>query len=149
MTSDKKEIVEIFCDGACRGNPGVGGWGSILRSGGKEKELSGFSQNTTNNKMELTAAIESLRAIKKRCDVTVYTDSKYVVQGITTWIFNWKKKNWMTAGRKPVKNRELWEALDSQSSRHKVKWKWVKGHAGHIENERADELANIAIDANY
>ncbi len=147
MTEKKHEpAIEIYCDGACRGNPGPGGWGALLRSGKKEKELKGYKPHTTNNEMELTAAIESLNALKKKSSVTVFTDSKYVMQGITSWIKTWVKNNWRTAGKKPVKNRELWEALLKASERHDVKWTWVKGHNGHPENERADELANEAID---
>lgn len=138
--------VEIFTDGACRGNPGPGGWGALLRSGGQEKEILGAEADTTNNRMELTAAIEALSALKRPCRVDLYTDSTYVRQGITEWLANWKQKGWKTSARKPVKNQDLWQALDEAAARHEVCWHWVKGHSGHPENERADELANRAID---
>lgn len=141
----KLKRVEIFTDGACSGNPGPGGWGAILRYGAHEKELSGGEENTTNNRMELQAAIEALNALKSPCEVELYTDSTYVKDGITKWLFSWKAKGWKTAAKKPVKNAELWQALDEAQSRHKVSWHWVKGHAGHIENERADELARSFI----
>jgi ribonuclease HI len=137
--------VELFTDGACSGNPGPGGWGALLRYKGTEKELSGAEPDTTNNRMELMAAIEGLKAVKRTCDVTLYTDSKYVLQGITEWMDGWKSRGWKTADKKPVKNQDLWMALDEQVSRHHVKWQWVKGHNGHIENERVDELARMAI----
>ena len=139
-------VVEIYCDGACRGNPGPGGWGAVLRGGGKEKELKGYKADTTNNAMELTAAIAALNALKKPSRVTLVTDSSYVSKGMTLWISNWTKNNWKTSARKPVKNRALWQALAKAASRHDVKWVWVKGHNGHPENERADRLANLAID---
>lgn len=138
--------VEIFTDGACRGNPGPGGWGALLRYQGKERELYGAEPATTNNRMELTAAIEGLRALKEPCVVALTTDSSYVRDGITKWLANWKAKNWKTAARKPVKNEDLWRALDEQNQRHQVQWHWVKGHSGHRENEIADQLANRAID---
>ncbi|MBN7797686.1 ribonuclease HI [Parahaliea mediterranea] len=138
--------VEIFTDGACRGNPGPGGWGALLRYQGKERELYGAEPATTNNRMELMAAIESLRALKEPCAVDLTTDSSYVRDGITKWLANWKAKNWKTAARKPVKNEDLWRALDEQNQRHRVQWHWVKGHSGHRENEIADQLANRAID---
>lgn len=134
--------VDIFTDGACSGNPGPGGWGAVLRSGGHEKELCGGERDTTNNRMELTAAIEALEALTEPCQVTLTTDSTYVRDGITRWLANWKRNGWRTAAKKPVKNQELWQKLDSQASRHDVTWKWVKGHSGHPENERADMLAN-------
>ncbi|MFV0432000.1 MAG: ribonuclease HI [Alphaproteobacteria bacterium] len=137
--------VEIFTDGACSGNPGPGGWGAILRYKGLDKEMNGYAPQTTNNQMELTAAIEALKALKEPCKVTLVTDSNYVKDGITRWIFNWKKNNWRTAQKKPVKNQELWQALDKEISRHDMTWQWVKGHKGHVENERADELARMAI----
>lgn len=137
--------VELFTDGACSGNPGPGGWGALLRYKGTEKELSGAEPDTTNNRMELMAAIEGLKAVKRTCDVTLYTDSKYVLQGVTEWMDGWKSRGWKTADKKPVKNQDLWMALDEQVSRHHVKWQWVKGHNGHIENERVDELARMAI----
>jgi ribonuclease HI len=139
--------VEIFTDGACRGNPGPGGWGVLLRYGDVERELFGGELNTTNNRMELQAAIEALKALSRPCSVDLTTDSVYVRNGITTWMDNWKKKGWRTAARKPVKNVDLWQALDTESQRHQVRWHWVKGHSGHAENERADQLANRGIDA--
>ena len=133
--------VEIFTDGACKGNPGPGGWGAILRSNGKERELSGGETPTTNNRMELMAAIEALKALKKPCHVQLYTDSNYVRDGITKWIHGWRRNGWKTADRKPVKNAELWQALLDATEPHRIDWHWVKGHAGHPENERADALA--------
>ena len=138
--------VYIFTDGACRGNPGEGGWGAILQSDNHEKEINGYSENTTNNIMELTAVIKSLQALKKTCDVILTTDSKYVKNGITTWIHNWKKNGWKTANEKSVKNKDLWILLDQECRKHKVTWEWIKGHSGHELNERADLLANLAID---
>ena len=138
--------VEIFTDGACKGNPGPGGWGAILRYGTKEKEIYGSSKNTTNNIMELTAVIESLKNLKKPCELIITTDSKYVKNGITEWIHNWKKNGWRTAAKKEVKNKELWIELDSLIQIHSISWDWVKGHSGHHENERADLLANVAIE---
>ncbi|TNF05347.1 MAG: ribonuclease HI [Gammaproteobacteria bacterium] len=138
--------IEIFTDGACRGNPGPGGWGALLRYGGHEKELYGGEAMTTNNRMELTAAIESLTALKQPCKVSLTTDSEYVRQGITSWLQNWKKRGWKTAAKKPVKNVDLWQKLDEQVARHEVEWHWVKGHSGHRENELADQLANRGID---
>ena len=138
--------VYIFTDGACRGNPGEGGWGAILQSNNHEKEISGYSEKTTNNIMELTAVIKSLQALKKTCDVILITDSKYVKNGITTWIHNWKKNGWKTANKKSVKNKDLWILLDQECRKHKVTWEWIKGHSGHELNERADLLANLAID---
>ena len=140
------EPIEVFTDGACRGNPGPGGWGALLRSGDHEKHLSGAEPATTNNRMELTAAIEALRALKRPSTVSLTTDSQYVRQGITSWIDNWKRRGWKTANRKPVKNIDLWQALDLEAARHEVSWHWVKGHSGHPENELADQLANEAID---
>jgi len=133
--------VDIFTDGACSGNPGPGGWGAILRHGDKERELSGGEANTTNNRMELMAAIMALEALKSPCEVDLYTDSSYVKEGLSNWIHGWKKRGWKTADKKPVKNVELWQLLDAARDRHKVTLHWVKGHAGHAENERADELA--------
>jgi len=138
--------VTIYTDGACRGNPGPGGWGAILRFGKHEKELYGAERETTNNRMELMAAIRALEELKRPCDVTLTTDSEYVRKGITEWLANWKRRGWKTADRKPVKNRELWERLEAASEKHKIRWKWIKGHSGHLENERADGLANRAID---
>ncbi len=139
--------VEIFTDGACKGNPGPGGWGAILRSGGKERELSGGEKPSTNNRMELTAAIESLKALKKPCRVQLWTDSNYVRDGITKWIHGWRRNGWKTADKKPVKNAELWQALLDASEPHRIEWHWVKGHAGHPENERADALACAEAEA--
>ena len=138
--------VQIYTDGACSGNPGPGGWGVVLRFEGKERELCGGAENTTNNRMELMAAIEGLRALKEPCEVLLTTDSTYVKDGITRWLANWKKKGWKTAAKKAVKNQDLWEQLDQQTSRHDVQWQWVKGHSGHTENERADALANQGMD---
>lgn len=138
--------VQVFTDGACSGNPGPGGWGAILRFGDKERELCGGADNTTNNRMELTAAIEGLRALNEPCEVVLTTDSTYVKDGITRWLANWKKNGWKTAAKKAVKNQDLWQELDHQTSRHTVQWQWVKGHSGHPENERADALANQGMD---
>lgn len=138
--------VEIFTDGACRGNPGPGGLGAVLRFNGTEKELCGGEAHTTNNRMELTAAIRALEALKRRCRVRLTTDSKYVQQGITEWLPGWKRKNWKNSARQPVKNVDLWQELDRLAAQHDIEWHWVKGHAGHPENERADQLANRAID---
>ncbi|WP_156893883.1 ribonuclease HI [Brevundimonas aveniformis] len=138
--------VIIHTDGACKGNPGRGGWGAILQSGVHEKELWGAEPETTNNRMEMTAAIMALEALKKPSDVDLYTDSKYVMQGITEWIGGWKSRGWKTADKKPVKNEDLWRRLDEARTRHRVSWHWVKGHAGHALNERADALANRGIE---
>ncbi len=140
------KVVEIYTDGACRGNPGPGGWGAVLRYGGAERELYGGEWETTNNRMELRAAIEGLRALSRSCTVDLTTDSVYVRNGITTWLEDWKRRGWKTAGRKPVKNIDLWQALDAENRRHDVRWHWVKGHSGHAGNERADQLANRGID---
>jgi ribonuclease HI len=137
--------VEIFTDGACTGNPGPGGWAAILRSGAHEKELSGGERATTNNRMELTAAIKAFEALKNPSEATIYTDSRYVMDGVTKWMANWKKNGWRTADKKPVKNEELWRALEAAAAPHKITWRWVKGHAGHPENERVDALARGAI----
>ena len=138
--------VDVFTDGACRGNPGPGGWGAVLRYKGKEKELHGGEPHTTNNRMELTAAIVALESLARPCKVSLTTDSQYVRQGITQWLVNWKKRGWKTADRKPVKNVDLWQRLDAAAARHDVQWHWVRGHTGHPENERADALANRGID---
>ena len=140
------EVVEVFTDGACRGNPGPGGWGAILRFKGKEKELYGGEAETTNNRMELTAAIRALESLNRSCNVVLTTDSQYVRQGITEWIHGWKKRGWKNSAKKPVKNDDLWRRLDELAAQHQVEWHWVKGHSGHEENERADELANRGID---
>lgn len=139
--------VEVYTDGACRGNPGPGGWAATLQWEGHLRELSGAERDTTNNRMELTAVIRALEALKRSMPVSVYTDSQYVRQGITEWLANWKKRDWRTADKKPVKNRDLWEALDAAAARHQVEWHWVKGHSGVPGNERVDALANAAIDA--
>ena len=139
--------VTIYTDGACRGNPGPGGWGAVLLHGGHRREISGASAQTTNNRMELTAAIQALEALKRPSAVDLYTDSTYVKDGITRWLPNWKARGWRTAAKAPVKNRDLWEALDALAGRHDVAWHWVRGHAGNAENERADTLARAALKA--
>jgi len=139
-------VVEIFTDGACRGNPGPGGWGVVLRFNGTEKTLYGSEENSTNNRMELMAAISALESLKKPCKVSLTTDSKYVRDGISEWIINWKKRGWKTANKSPVKNVELWQRLDKAREQHTIDWLWVKGHSGHPGNELADQLANQAID---
>ncbi len=138
-------VVVMYTDGACKGNPGPGGWGVWLQSGGHERELYGGEAQTTNNRMELTAVIEGLNALKRPCQVELYLDSQYVRQGITEWIHNWKKRGWVTADKKPVKNAELWRALDQATQRHTINWHWVKGHAGDPGNEKADALANLGV----
>ena len=140
-----KEVVEIYTDGACKGNPGVGGWGVLLRYGGTTRELYGGEARTTNNRMELTAVIRALEALKRRCRVRLHTDSQYVQQGISVWIHDWKKRGWRTADKKPVKNDDLWRRLDELAAGHDVEWIWVEGHAGDPGNERADELANLGV----
>ena len=140
-----KPLVDAYVDGACSGNPGPGGWGVLLRTGGREKELYGGEAATTNQRMELTAAIEALKALKKPCRITIHSDSKYVVTGMTEWIREWKPRGWKTAAKKPVANLELWQQLDRLAAGHEVRWQWVKGHAGHAENERADALARCGI----
>ena len=140
-----KKLVEIFTDGACSGNPGPGGWGAILRYGGVEKELNGGEPETTNNRMEMMAAIMAIEAVKRPCEIHLHTDSEYLRQGITTWIHSWKARGWKTADKKPVKNVDLWQRLERAIETHDVHWHWVKGHSGHVENERADELARLAI----
>ncbi|HSI16427.1 MAG TPA: ribonuclease HI [Sphingomonas sp.] len=139
--------VEIFTDGACKGNPGPGGWGAVIRAGARERELSGGEKLTTNNRMELTAAIEGLNALKRPCHVTLSTDSRYVMDGLTKWIHGWQRNGWRTADKKPVKNADLWQALLDAAKPHRIDWVWVKGHNGHPENERADRLASNAADA--
>lgn len=140
------KVVEIFTDGACKGNPGPGGWGAVLRYGDKEKLLWGGDKDTTNNRMELLAAIEALSALKKSCSVVLTTDSQYVRKGITEWIAGWRKNGWKTAAKKPVKNADLWQRLDALSAQYTIDWRWVKGHSGHPENELADQLANRGVD---
>jgi ribonuclease HI len=142
----KETIVEIFTDGACRGNPGPGGWGALLRCNSKVKELYGGEKLTTNNRMELMAAIKALESLKKKSKVELTTDSQYVRQGITAWMKNWKARGWRTASKTPVKNKDLWQQLDAAALQHDVSWHWVRGHTGHPENELADQLANKAID---
>jgi len=145
--SDKLDntLVEIFCDGACSGNPGPGGYGAILRCGGNEKEISGGAPDTTNNRMEMTAVIEALRQLKRPCRVSITTDSQYVVKGMTEWIDGWQRKGWRNSKKEPVLNRDLWEMLLEESKRHTINWNWVRGHAGHAENERCDQLAREAL----
>lgn len=147
----KKELMDnkiyIYTDGACKGNPGPGGWGALMKYNGTEKEFFGGEKETTNNRMEMTAAIQALTQLTRPCDVVLTTDSQYLRQGITQWIVNWKKRGWKTSSKQPVKNVDLWKQLDSLVQQHKVTWHWVKGHSGHIENERADELANKGIES--
>jgi len=140
-------VIQIYTDGACRGNPGPGGWAALLMLGAHEKELSGAEEHTTNNRMELTAVIRALQALKRPVTARIYTDSQYVMRGIMEWLPAWKARGWLTAGRKPVKNQDLWERLDALSAQHRLEWQWVKGHAGVPGNERVDLLANEAIDA--
>ncbi|CAG0951798.1 Ribonuclease HI [Rhodocyclaceae bacterium] len=140
------DIIDIYTDGACSGNPGPGGWGAILRAKGQEKELFGGEAQTTNNRMEMMAVIEALRAMKRPVAARVYTDSQYVMKGITEWIQGWKRRGWKTAGKEPVKNEDLWRTLDALASQHKLEWHWVRGHNGHPENERADELARRGVE---
>lgn len=139
------QVIDLYTDGACKGNPGPGGWGALLRFGDHEKELCGGEAETTNNRMELMAVIEGLRALKRACKVRVHTDSQYVQKGISEWIANWRRRGWKTADGKPVKNQDLWQVLDTLASGHEIEWHWVKGHAGHPENERADALANMGV----
>lgn len=139
-------MIEIYTDGACRGNPGPGGWGALMRSGKLEKELWGGALHTTNNQMEMTAVIKSLEALKNPSEVLLTTDSKYVLEGATKWITGWKKRNWLTAAKQPVKNVELWKQIDALTDKHTIEWRWVKGHSGHAENELVDQLANRGID---
>lgn len=139
--------IEIYTDGACKGNPGPGGWGAWLVSGGHEKEIFGGEANTTNNRMELRAVIEALLLLKRPCDVILHTDSQYVHKGISEWIHGWKKRGWKTAAKEPVKNVDLWQALDEAQANHKIEWRWVRGHSGHDGNERADQLANKGVES--
>mgnify|MGYP000088414652 CR=1 FL=1 len=145
MKNIERPDVEIYADGACKGNPGVGGYGIILKSGEKEKELSGCMANTTNNRMELTAVIKGLEALKVPCNVTVFTDSNYIIKGMTEWVHSWVKNQWKNSQKKDVQNRDLWEKLLELSRVHNIKWKWIRGHAGHDENERCDKIARLAI----
>jgi len=140
------KVVTIYTDGACRGNPGPGGWGAALEYDGNERHLYGGELDTTNNRMELTAVIKALEALKFNCQIEIYTDSKYVLQGITEWLANWKKRNWLTANKKPVQNVDLWQELDALVAEHDINWHWVKGHSGHPGNDLADQLANKGID---
>ncbi|MCU6455429.1 ribonuclease HI [Sphingomonas sp. A2-49] len=144
MTDPAPQLVEIATDGACKGNPGPGGWGALIRFGAHEKELSGGEKLTTNNRMELTAAIEALKVLTRPCTIRLSTDSKYVMDGLTRWIHGWRKNGWRTADKKPVKNAELWQALFAETQRHEIEWVWVKGHAGNADNERVDKLASDA-----
>ena len=146
MSMSDSELIQIYTDGACRGNPGPGGWGALLKFGSKEKQLYGGESMTTNNRMELRAVIEALSALKRPCNVSVTSDSTYVLKGINEWLPNWKKRGWLTSGKKPVKNEDLWKSLDSLKSVHNIEWHWVKGHSGHLENELVDQLANKGID---
>ena len=146
MSSEEK--IELYTDGACSGNPGPGGWGVVLRMGQHEKELFGGEAATTNNRMELMAVIEGLRALKRPVQASIYTDSQYVMKGMNEWIKGWKARGWKTASKEPVKNVDLWQALDTECARHELKWHWVKGHAGHVENERADALARRGVEQN-
>jgi ribonuclease HI len=141
------EKVVMYTDGACRGNPGPGGWGVVLRFQGSHKTLQGYAAETTNNRMELTAVIEGLKALKRSCEIELFTDSKYVMQGLTEWLAKWKRNGWKTAAKKPVKNIDLWQQLEAEAAQHEIDWNWVKGHAGIADNELADQLANAAIDA--
>lgn len=145
--SEARKQVEVFTDGACKGNPGPGGWGAILRMGVHEKELSGGEAGTTNNRMEMTAVLRALQALKSPCEVTLHTDSRYVIDGMTKWIFGWQKNGWKTAAKKLVLNAELWQELIAAARPHRIEWRWVKGHAGHVENERVDRLASDAARA--
>ena len=143
--ADKNEMLNIYTDGACKGNPGIGGWGAVLEYGNTKKEINGYSINTTNNIMELTAVIKALECLNRKCKIVITTDSNYVKNGITDWIKSWKNNGWKTAKKSPVKNKDLWIKLDSLVANHDIDWKWIKGHSGHPQNERADELANEAI----
>ena len=143
--SPNDEILNIFTDGACKGNPGIGGWGAILEYGNSKKEIKGFSKNTTNNIMELTAVIKALECLNRKCKITITTDSNYVKNGITEWIKSWKINGWKTSKKSTVKNKELWVKLDNLVAKHEINWRWIKGHSGHPQNERADQLANEAI----
>ena len=147
MSEEIEGALRIYSDGACKGNPGPGGWGALLQWKGNERELFGGERNTTNNRMELLSVIKALESLKRSCEIEVYTDSQYVQKGISEWIISWKRRGWKTADKKPVKNEDLWRRLDELAGRHKIAWRWVKGHAGHPENERADALANRGVQA--
>jgi ribonuclease HI len=142
----ENQIVYLFCDGACRGNPGPGGWGVLLRYQQQERRLHGGEKNTTNNRMELMAAIQGLRALTRSCEVVLTTDSEYLRRGITEWLPDWKRRGWKTSSKKPVKNVDLWQLLETEAARHQISWHWVKGHSGHVENDIADQLANLGVD---
>lgn len=146
MRLENNKVVEIYTDGACKGNPGVGGWGALLRYAGHEREIFGGEKLTTNNRMELLAAIRALESLKRRCTVHLHTDSQYLQKGISEWLQSWKARNWRTSGRKPVKNEDLWKQLDELTQQHDIEWCWVRGHSGHIDNERADRLANRGVE---
>jgi len=146
MSNSPTEWVDIYSDGACKGNPGIGGWGVLLRFGDHEKQLCGGELDTTNNRMELMAVIEGLKSLNRACKVRVHTDSQYVQKGISEWLASWKRRHWKTSAGQPVKNKDLWELLDQQASRHAVEWHWVRGHSGHPENEEADRLANAGVE---
>ncbi len=146
INSKNMDYVEIYTDGACKGNPGLGGWGALLCAKGKQKELFGGEKDTTNNRMELMAVIRALQALKRPCQIDLYTDSQYVLKGITEWMSGWKAKGWRTASKEPVKNVDLWQALDQAQAMHKINWHWVRGHTGHVGNERADGLANQGVE---
>jgi len=146
MSSGDSKIVEIYTDGACKGNPGVGGWGALLRYAGHEREIFGGERLTTNNRMELLAAIRALETLKRPCKVHLHTDSQYVQKGISQWIDSWRARNWRTSGKKPVKNEDLWRLLDHLTQQHEIEWCWVRGHSGHSDNERADQLANRGVE---
>ena len=147
--NNKSNIIKLYTDGACKGNPGIGGWGVLVNTENEQRELSGFSENTTNNRMELVAVIEGLKFIEPNMEIIITTDSQYVKNGINQWIINWKRNGWKTASKKPVKNKDLWVELDSLVQNKQIKWKWVKGHSGHPGNEKADQLANEAIEGFY
>lgn len=147
--NNKSNIIKLYTDGACKGNPGIGGWGVLVKTENEQRELSGFSENTTNNRMELLAVIEGLKFIEPNMEIIITTDSQYVKNGINQWIINWKRNGWKTASKKPVKNKDLWVELDSLVQNKQIKWKWVKGHSGHPGNEKADQLANEAIEGFY
>ncbi|OQW42736.1 MAG: ribonuclease HI [Proteobacteria bacterium SG_bin4] len=145
MNRETQKVVEIFTDGACKGNPGLGGWGALLKYQGHEREIFGGEEQTTNNRMELLAAIRALEALKRRCKVHLHTDSQYLQKGISEWLEAWKARNWRTSNKKPVKNEDLWKLLDQLSQQHDIEWCWVRGHSGHVDNERADQLANRGV----